>query len=72
MRSFFMLRCAVIVMISLLVGSCEFDPFGPEQREIAGGYRLKRADNSNEFALTIPYQTGGMIVDEIGWHRQVP
>ena len=55
--------------ISLLAGSCEFDPFGPDQREIAGGYRLKRADNSGEFALTIPYQNGGLIVDEIGWHR---
>lgn len=69
MRSLLILRCALLIGVSLAVGSCEFDPFGPDQREIAGGYRLKRADNSTEFALTIPYQTGGLIVDEIGWRR---
>jgi hypothetical protein len=43
--------------------------FGPESREIAGGYRLKRADNPNQFAMTIPYEDGGLIIDEIGWHE---
>lgn len=49
--------------------SCEANLFGPESREIAGGYRLKRADNPHEFALTIPNEDGGLIIDEIGWRE---
>ncbi len=47
------------------LNSCE----GPDTREIAGGYRLKRADNPDQFALTIPHENGGLIIDEIGWHE---
>ena len=49
--------------------SCDVNLFGPESREIAGGYRLKRVDNPNQFALTIPHEDGGLIIDEIGWHE---
>ena len=49
--------------------SCDANLFGPESREIAGGYRLKRANNPNEFALTIPNEDGGLIIDEIGWRE---
>lgn len=49
--------------------SCDANLFGPESREIAAGYRLKRADNRNQFALTIPYEDGGLIIDEIGWRQ---
>ena len=49
--------------------SCEANLFGPESREIAGGYRLKPADNYNRFALIIPNQSGGLIIDEIGWRE---
>ena len=49
--------------------SCDANLFGPESREIAGGYRLKRANNPNEFALTIPHEDGGLIIDEIGWRE---
>jgi hypothetical protein len=49
--------------------SCDANLFGPESREIAGGYRLKRVDNLNQFALTIPHEDGGLIIDEIGWHE---
>ena len=49
--------------------SCDANLFGPESREIAGGYRLKRADNYNRFALIIPNQSGGLIIDEIGWRE---
>jgi hypothetical protein len=49
--------------------SCEANLFGPESREIAGGYRLKRADNHNRFALAIPNENGGLIIDEIGWRE---
>ena len=55
------------VVVSLC--SCDANLFGPESREIAGGYRLKRANNPNEFALTIPNEDGGLIIDEIGWRE---
>jgi hypothetical protein len=60
--------------VSFLTGvvwlcSCEANLFGPESREIAGGYRLKRADNHNRFALIIPNESGGLIIDEIGWRE---
>jgi UDP-N-acetylglucosamine transferase subunit ALG13 len=42
---------------------------GPESRDLAGGYRLKRVDGANGFALIIPHATGGQIVDEIGWRK---
>ena len=60
-----------IVFLAVLVSlcSCEANLFGPDSREIAGGYRLKRVGNPNQFALTIPYQTGGLIIDEIGWRK---
>jgi hypothetical protein len=60
-----------IVFLAVLVSlcSCETNLFGPHSREIAGGYRLKRVGNPNQFALTIPYQTGGLIIDEIGWRK---
>jgi hypothetical protein len=49
--------------------SCEANLFGPESREIGGGYRLKRVDNNNGFALIIPNESGGLIIDEIGWRE---
>ena len=55
------------VIVSLY--SCDANLFGPDSREIAAGYRLKRVHNSNQFALTIPYEDGGLIIDEIGWHE---
>src|SRR3984893_1730884 len=53
----------------LCLFSCDTKLFGPDSREIAGGYRLKRVGNANQFALTIPYQSGGLIIDEIGWRK---
>src|SRR6266436_3812779 len=61
-------RIAFLATFLCLV-SCDTEPFGPDSREIAGGYRLKRVGNSNQFALTIPYQSGGLIIDEIGWRK---
>jgi hypothetical protein len=48
--------------------SCE-DPFDSDSREIAHGYRLKRSGNPSQFAFLAPYDTGGLIIDEIGWHK---
>jgi hypothetical protein len=61
-----LLTCAALACL------CACDKLrGPESREIAGGYRLKRVGNANEFALIIPHGSGGLIVDEIGWREPV-
>ena len=44
---------------------------GPELRELAGGYRLKRVPHSNDFALIPPQGSGGLIIDEIGWRKPI-
>jgi hypothetical protein len=58
-----------IIAVCLCLCSCHASFFGSDLRELAGGYRLKRVGNSNQFALIIPNQNGGLIVDEIGWHK---
>ena len=60
-----------VVSLGLFVclWSCEWDPFGADSKEIAHGYRLKRIGDPGQFALLAPYDTGGIIIDEIGWHR---
>jgi hypothetical protein len=60
---------AVFLAVFVCLCSCEANLFGPDSREIAGGYRLKRADNYNRFALIIPNQSGALIIDEIGWRE---
>ena len=59
-----------IAFLALLVClcSCE-DPFDSDSREIAHGYRLKRSGNPSQFAFLAPYDTGGLIIDEIGWRK---
>ena len=61
-------RIAFLATFLCLV-SCDTKLFGPDSREIAGGYRLKRVGNPNQFALTIPNESGGLIIDEIGWRK---
>jgi hypothetical protein len=58
-----------LLTVIVCLCSCDANLFGPESREIAAGYRLKRVHNSNQFALTIPYEDGGLIIDEIGWQK---
>src|SRR5215471_19043150 len=57
---------AVFLALSVCLCSCA-DPFDSDSKEIAHGYRLKRIGNSSQFALLAPYDTGGIIIDEIGW-----
>jgi len=63
------LRAVAFLTVFVCLCSCEGNFFGPETREIAGGYRLKRAGNPGQFALTIPNEDGGLIIDEIGWRE---
>jgi hypothetical protein len=57
----------VAAAVSLFFGCDQL--FGPESRELAGGYRLKRVRGSDDLALIIPHGTGGQIIDEIGWRE---
>jgi len=63
------LELATVFIAGVSLCSCDANLFGPESREIAGGYRLKLVGNPNQFALTIPHEDGGLIIDEIGWHQ---
>jgi hypothetical protein len=39
------------------------------RRKLRIAIPLKRIGNSSEFALLAPYNTGGLIIDEIGWRK---
>jgi len=72
MRCNSLLQCFCrVVLLALLVclSSCEWDPFDSDSKEIAHGYRLKRIGDPGQFAFLAPYDTGGIIVDEIGWRK---
>jgi hypothetical protein len=62
-------RRIAFLPVFLFLCSCDANFFGPDSREVAGGYRLKRVGNPNQFALAIPHEAGGLIIDEIGWHE---
>src|SRR4029453_10620635 len=59
----------VILGLFVFLWSCERDLFGSDSKEIAHGYRLKRIGSPSQFALVAPYDTGGIIIDEIGWRK---
>jgi hypothetical protein len=62
--------CGVVFLALLFcLWSCEGDLFSSDSKEIAHGYRLKRVGDSSQFALLAPYDTGGIIIDEIGWRK---
>jgi hypothetical protein len=60
-----------VAFLALLVClcSCEDYLFDSDSKQIAHGYRLKRIGNPSQYALLAPYDTGGLIIDEIGWHK---
>jgi hypothetical protein len=62
------LRVAFLALLVCLC-SCEGDQFDRYSKEIAHGYRLKRMGNPSQFAFVAPYDTGGLIIDEIGWRK---
>ena len=69
-RDFIHNFCRIAFLAAFVsLSSCDTKVFGPDSREIAGGYRLKRVGNPNQFALTIPNESGGLIIDEIGWRK---
>lgn len=69
-NNLFLSFCVVVFLaLSVCLWSCEWDFFGSDSKEIAQGYRLKRIGDPNQFALLAPYDTGGIIIDEIGWRK---
>jgi hypothetical protein len=61
--------CRISLLTVFVLCSCDANLFGPDSRELAGGYGLKRVSDSNQLALTIPNRSGNIIIDEIGWHE---
>jgi hypothetical protein len=68
-RLFHKFRRIAFPAVFVCLCSCDTNFFGPDSREIAGGYRLKRVGNPRQFALITPHGSGGPIIDEIGWHE---
>lgn len=66
----FACRCGALTLFVWLC-SCDANLFGPDLREIAGGYRLKRTARPNQFSLITPHEGGGLIIDEIGWRKPI-
>ena len=61
--------CRLTIFVALTC-FCACDALvGPESRELASGYRLKRVAGSTDFALIIANESGGLIIDEIGWRN---
>jgi len=60
-----------VAFVALFVCLCSCDDylFGSDSKQLAHGYRLKRIGNQSQYALLAPYDTGGLIVDEIGWRK---
>jgi hypothetical protein len=58
-----------VAVVCVALCSCDSKLFGPDSRELAGGYGLKRVDDSNQIALRIPNRGGGIVIDEIGWRE---
>ena len=59
----------VFLALFVFLGSCEGHLFDSGSKEIAHGYRLKRIGDPTQFALLAPYDTGGILIDEIGWRK---
>lgn len=68
---FYKFRRLGVAALFVCLCSCGLSLFSPDTRQIAGGYRLKRAGNPSQFSLIAPYEGGGLIIDEIGWRKPI-
>ena len=68
---FYEFRRLAFVALFVCLCSCGSSLFSPDTRQIAGGYRLKRAGNPSQFSLIAPYESGGLIIDEIAWRKPI-
>ena len=60
---------ASLLVVAIVLCSCDLDLIGVDLKTIAGGYRLKHADG--RYSLLVPRATGGPIIDEIGWKKPI-
>jgi hypothetical protein len=68
MRRFFERNRIVLSGVILFVlSSCDRRFLADNLREIGGGYRIKRSGEPAQFALITPHESGGLIIDELGW-----
>jgi hypothetical protein len=69
-NNLFLSFCRVVLLgLFIFLWACEEDLFGFDSKQIAQGYRLKRIGHPSQFALLAPYETGSIIIDEIGWRK---
>ena len=68
---FYNFRRLGVTALFVCLCSCDSSLFSPDTRQIAGGYRLKRAGDPSQFSLIAPYEGGGLIIDEIGWRKPI-
>ena len=68
---FYKFRRLAFVALLVCLSSCGSSLFSPDTRQIAGGYRLKRAGDPSQFSLIAPYEGCGLIIDEIGWRKPI-
>jgi hypothetical protein len=61
------LNCLLAAGIMFLLGACG----NANSREIGGGYRLKKNDGDGHYVLLAPHDSGGLIIDEIGWANPI-
>ena len=71
MRSLESTRALVAGVILFVLCSCDAHFFTGNVRDIGGGYRIKRSGEPVQFALITPHESGGLIIDEIGWRNPV-
>jgi hypothetical protein len=58
---------SIVLLFFVFLSACNL--FSPESRELGAGYRLKRVGDPPQFAFMIPHESGGIMIDEIGWHQ---
>ena len=70
-QPFYKFRRLAFVALFVCLCSCGSSLFSPDTRQIAGGYQLKRSGNPSQFSLIAPYESGGLIIDELGWRKPI-
>ena len=71
MRSLESTRALWVSLTVFVLCSCDAHFFAGNLREIGGGYRIKRSGEPVQFALITPHESGGLIINELGWRNPV-
>jgi hypothetical protein len=60
---------AAVVLVAVLLSSCDLDPFGFTQRSITREYYMMQTDDPDVYALASRSENGGPVISEIGWRE---